>query len=177
VVYVGCRDSNLYAVDAATGKEKWRFNNEGSWVITSPAVKGGKVFFATSDSSLYQVVDAATGKSLLREDTKAYVFSSPAIADDVVVYGVLNGTLQARDANTGTLLWEYQTEASKANKGWVLSSERKFNAPLLYYSPWREAATVEVDRQFSIGVIFSSPLILNGIVYFTSTDGCLYALE
>jgi Glucose dehydrogenase len=24
-VYTGCRDSNLYALDAATGKEKWRF--------------------------------------------------------------------------------------------------------------------------------------------------------
>ncbi len=177
VVYVGCRDSNLYAFDAATGKEKWRFNNEGSWVITSPAVKDGKVFFATSDSSLYRVVDAATGKSLLREDTKAYVFSSPAIAGDVVVYGVLNGTLQARDVNTGTLLWEYQTEASKANKGWVLTSERKFNGPLVFHSPWREAATVAVDRQFNVGAIFSSPLIINGIVYFTSTDGCLYALE
>ena len=174
VVYVGCRDSNLYAFDAATGKEKWRFNNEGSWVITSPAVKDGKVFFATSDSSLYRVVDAATGKSLLREDTKAYVFSSPAIAGDVVVYGVLNGTLQARDVNTGTLLWEDQTEASKANKGWVLTSERKFNGPLVFHSPWREAATVAVDRQFNVGAIFSSPLIINGIVYFTSTDGCLY---
>jgi len=177
VVYVGCRDSNLYALDAATGKEKWRFNNEGSWVITSPAVKDGKVFFATSDSSLYRVVDAVTGKSLVREDTNAYVFSSAAIAGDVVVYGVLNGTLQARDANTGTLLWEYQTEASKANKGWVLTSERKFNAPLLFHSPWREATTIAVDRQFNIGAIFSSPLIRNGIVYFTSTDGCLYALE
>jgi outer membrane protein assembly factor BamB len=85
--------------------------------------------------------------------------------------------LQARDANTGALLWEYQTEASKANKGWVLTSERKFNSPLLDHSPWREAAIVEVDRQFSIGAIFSSPLIMNGVVYFTATDGCLYALE
>jgi outer membrane protein assembly factor BamB len=28
VVYTGCRDANLYALDAATGKEKWRFNTE-----------------------------------------------------------------------------------------------------------------------------------------------------
>ena len=64
VVYVGCRDSNLYALEAATGKEKWRFNNEMSWVITSPAVAHGKVYLRTSDSSLYHVVDAATGKSI-----------------------------------------------------------------------------------------------------------------
>ena len=97
VVYTGCRDANLYALDAATGKEKWRFYNAMSWVISSPAVADGKVFFATSDSSLYHVVDAATGKPIVRQQDKAYMFSSPSVAGDVVFIGVLNGTLEARD--------------------------------------------------------------------------------
>ena len=67
VVYTGCRDSNVYALDAATGKEKWRVNNQGSWVNTSPAVANGKVYFATSDSSLFQAVDAATGKPVFKQ--------------------------------------------------------------------------------------------------------------
>jgi len=177
VVYIGCRDSNLYALDATTGKEKWRFNNELSWVITSPAVVQGKVFFATSDSSLYHVLDAATGKPVLRQQGKAYMFSSPAVVNGVVFIGVLNGTLEARDVTTGELLWDYQTETSKQNKGWVLTGDRKFNDPLLNYSSWREAPLVANDRQFGIGAIFSSPLIQNGVVYFGSTDGFLYALE
>jgi eukaryotic-like serine/threonine-protein kinase len=177
VVYVGCRDSNLYALDAATGQEKWRFNNEMSWVISSPAVTEGKVFFATSDSSLYHVVDAATGKSVLRQQDKAYMFSSPSVAGDVVLTGVLNGTLEARDLKSGDMLWDFQTEASKQNKGWVLTADRKFNSPMLYYSNWREAPIGATDRQFSIGAIFSSPLVVNGVVYFGSTDGNLYALE
>jgi eukaryotic-like serine/threonine-protein kinase len=160
-----------------TGKEKWRFNNELSWVITSPAVVHGKVFFATSDSSLYHVVDAATGKSVLRQQSKAYMFSSPAVAGDVVLIGVLNGTLEARDIKTGELLWDYQTETSKQNNGWVLTADRKFNNQMLYYSNWREAPLVATDRQFGIGAIFSSPLVANGVVYFGSTDGYLYALE
>jgi outer membrane protein assembly factor BamB len=36
---------------------------------------------------------------------------------------------------------------------------------------------VSADRQFAIGAIFSSPLVANGVVYFGSTDGFLYALE
>jgi outer membrane protein assembly factor BamB len=56
-VYTGCRDSNLYALDAATGKEKWRFFNDLSWVITSPAVADGKVFFATSDSGFLYALE------------------------------------------------------------------------------------------------------------------------
>ena len=177
VVYTGCRDSNLYAIDAATGKEKWRFPNNGSWVIVSPAVSNGKVVFATSDSSLFHIADAATGKPVLQQSTTAYVFSSPALAGGVAYYGVFNGTLQARDLNDGALLWEYQTETAKKNPNWALTADRKINDPLLFHSPWREAPIAAADLQFSIGVIFSSPLVVNQVVYFGATDGYLYALD
>jgi len=177
VVYTGCRDAQLYALDAATGKQRWKFDNQLSWVITSPAVRQGKVFFATSDSALYHVVEAATGKPLLQKHGKAYMFSSPTVVNDVVFIGVLNGTLEARDVNSGDLLWNFQTDASKQNNGWVLTADRKFNIPLLYHSNWRENPIVAGERQMSVGSIFSSPLVVNGVVYFGSTDGFLYALE
>jgi len=177
VVYTGCRDSNLYAIDAATGKEKWRFNNNGSWVIASPAVKDGKVFFTTSDSALYHVVDAVTGKAVLQQEGKAFMFSSPAIAGDVVYVGVTNGTLEARDSATGKLLWDFQTEASKQNPGWVLTADRKFNNSLLFRSTWQAPVIDATYRMFRVGSIFSSPLIAGGAVYFGSTDGNLYAIE
>ena len=63
MVYFGCRDSNFYAVDEATGREKWKFNNKGSWVVGSPAVRDGKVYFATSDSSMLYKADAKSGRS------------------------------------------------------------------------------------------------------------------
>jgi len=177
VVYTGCRDSNVYALDAATGAEKWRFNNGGSWVISSPTVAGGKVLFATSDSSLFHAVDAATGKPVYRQDTKAYVFSSPSVAGEVVYLGVLNGTVEARDLNTGALLWDFRTEASRQNRGWILTAGRKFNAAMLYVSNWREAALLAPEREFTVGSILSSPLIVGGVVYTGSTDGFVYALE
>jgi outer membrane protein assembly factor BamB len=177
VVYTGCRDAHLYAIDAASGKEKWRFPTDGSWVVSSPAVSGGRVFFATSDSSLYLVLDAETGKPVLQQQSKAYVFSSPSIAGDVVLLGVLNGTLEARDRTSGGLLWEYQTDASRRNIGWALTSERKFNAPLIFHSAWNQAPLVGVERQFSVGSIFSSPLVVDGVVYFGSADGNLYAID
>ncbi|MET0917135.1 MAG: PQQ-binding-like beta-propeller repeat protein, partial [Burkholderiales bacterium] len=177
VVYTGCRDSRLYALDAATGREKWHFDAAGSWVISSPAVAQGKVVFGTSDSSLYVVLDAETGRELIRQQGKAYVFSSPSVAGKTVYVGVLNGTLEARDFDSGDLLWEYQTDVSKQNAGWVLTADRKFNTPLLFWSNWRENPLVATSRQFGIGSIFSSPLIVGGAVFFGSTDGYLYALE
>ena len=123
------------------------------------------------------MVDAATGKSILKQQDKCYMFSSPAIAGDVVFIGVLNGTLQARDLKTGEVLWSFETETSKQNKGWVLTKDRAFNDPLLYHSNWREAPLLALEQQLSVGGIYSSPLIANGVVYFGSTDGYLYALE
>jgi outer membrane protein assembly factor BamB len=177
VVYTGCRDAQLYALEAESGKEKWKIDNQLSWVITSPAVVGGKVYFATSDSALYHVADAATGKSLVKEDGGAYMFSSPTVVNDTAFIGVLNGTLAARDAASGKLLWEFQTDASKENKGWVLTAERRFNVPMLFFDNWREGPLVAQDRQLSVGSIFSSPLVANGAVYFGSTDGFVYAID
>jgi len=177
VVYTGCRDSKLYAIDAATGGEKWQFDAKGSWVVSSPAVVQGKVIFGTSDSSLYVVLDAESGKELVRQQDKAFFFSSPAVAGNTVYIGVLNGTLEARDLATGNLTWEFQTEASKRNVGWVLTADRKFNVPMLYWSNWREHPLVAAVRQSTVGSIFSSPLIVGNAVYFGSADGNLYALE
>jgi outer membrane protein assembly factor BamB len=177
VVYTGCRDAHLYALDAATGEQKWNFDAQLSWVIGSPAVHNGNVFFGTSDSSLYHVVDASTGKPVLSLDVKAYTFSSPVIAGDVVLLGILNGTLEARDVKTGELLWDFQTETSKQNNGWILTGDRRFNAPFFYTSNWREHPTVALDRQISVGGFYSTPLVMNGVVYIGSTDGNLYALE
>jgi outer membrane protein assembly factor BamB len=177
VVYVGCRDAKLYAIDAATGRELWRYDNAGSWVITSPAVARGRVVFATSDSSRYLVVDAKSGRELAAQQGRAYMFSSPAIAGSVVLIGVLNGTLEARDFDGGELLWSFATEASKRNDGWVLTADGAFNAPLLYGSSWREAPLAATLRQFAVGSIFSSPLVVDGVVYVGSSDGNLYAIE
>jgi outer membrane protein assembly factor BamB len=135
------------------------------------------VFFATSDSSLYHVVDASTGKPIVHQQGKAFMFSSPAIVSDVVFIGVLNGTLEARDLKTGDLLWDFQVEKSKRNSGWVLTGDRKFNVPFLFHSNWREAPLVATDQEIGIGGIYSSPLVVNGVVYFGSADGFLYALE
>lgn len=176
VVYIGGRDAHLYALDAATGKERWRYSTGASWVITSPAVAGGRVYFATSDSALYLVVDAGSGKLLQQHDALAYVFASPTVAGDVVLLGVLNGTLQARDVASGALLWEFMTEAAKANRGWVLTAERRFNGPMLYPSNWHEATALGQHRQESVGSFYATPLVIDGVIYIGSADGHLYAL-
>lgn len=177
VVYVGCRDANLYALDARTGKERWRYPTAMSWVVGSPAIADGRVFFATSDSSLILSVDAADGERHFEQQGKAYMFSSPVVAGEVVLIGVLNGTLQARDRGTGELLWEWATEASRANPGWALTADGRFNSAWTFPSGWREANALSFARQSAVGSIFSTPLVVDGTIFVGSADGRMYALE
>ncbi len=92
----------------------------------------------------------------------------PPSRRDVVLLGVLNGSLEARDINSGELLWDFQTDASKRNAGWALTTDRKFNGPMLYRSNWREGPLVATERQNSVGSIYSSPLVVGGVVYFAA---------
>ncbi len=177
VVYSGSRDAHVYAIDARSGRERWRFSTGTSWVNSSPAVHDGRVYFATSDTALYHVLDAASGKPLLERSTQAYVFASPTIAGDIVLLGVLNGVLQARDKASGNLRWEFQTDASRANRGWVLTDERRFNSAMLFPTSWHDAYAVAAERQQSVGSFYSTPLVFDEVVYIGSADGRLYALE
>jgi outer membrane protein assembly factor BamB len=178
VVYVGCRDAHLYAIDLHTGAEKWNVDTAGSWVVGSPAVAGGRVYFATSDTAQYQVVDAATGKPAQPAgSTQAYVFGSPTVAGDTVLVGVLNGTLQARDRADGRVLWQFRTEAARANRDWALGADGRFNSALLFPSTSGDATAEGARRQQGVGSFYSTPLVAQGTVYIGSADANVYAIE
>lgn len=176
-VYVGGRDSHVYALDLASGAERWRFSTGFSWVIGTPLVHGGRVYFATSDTALVHAVDAATGKPLWQQQDEAYFFGSPVLAGHTLLIGSLNGSLMARDAASGVLLWRWRTQASRENVGWVLTSQGAFNSVWLFPSPWRERTAVGSERQWSVGSIMATPLVDGGVVYVGSADGHFYALH
>jgi outer membrane protein assembly factor BamB len=176
-VYFGCRDSNLYAVDAAAGTEKWKFNNKGSWVIASPAVHDGRVYFATSDSSLFHAVDAATGAPVFQLGTGLFVFSSPAIAGGTVYFGTHAGYIKAVDVKSQKITAEFRTDASKENMPKYMGADGKLNQRAIYPDFTLDGIIIGLDRLYSLGGVFSSPAIHGGVIYVGSTYGFLYALE
>ncbi len=176
-VYVGCRDAHVYALDAKTGAKRWDVFTNLSWVNTTPAVRDGRVYTATSDSGLIQVFNAADGKEIYQQKVKSYIWGSLSLAGDVFVVGQFNGTLEGRDQKSGDVLWSFRTEAAKKNAGWVLAADGSFNQPLMYPSNWLEEPAVAQERQYSVGSFVASPTIADGVIYVGATDGKMYALE
>ncbi len=178
VVYVGCRDAHVYALDAKTGRKKWDYPTSKSWVNGTPAVRDGVVYVGTSDSSRFMALDAKTGRLRFNYDTKAYVFSSAALAGTLAYVGSHNGKLQAIDAKTGRLAWEFRTEASRRDPMKVLNEDGSLNAAA--FAPvFHDFQDMYVDlyRFRSVGAILSSPVVDAGVVYVGSLDGHLYALH
>jgi outer membrane protein assembly factor BamB len=177
VVYFGCRDSNLYAVDAKTGQKKWDFNNKGSWVIGSPAVRDGKVYFATSDSSLFYVLDAKSAAPMFSLDFKKWpLFSSPAVAGNMLYLGSNEGKLLAIDLAAQKTAWVFQTEGSLQNgPAWTKpDGTPKYEAA--FTENFYDEMVVGVTKLLSVGAVLSSPVVVGNAIYFGSADGNVYAL-
>jgi outer membrane protein assembly factor BamB len=177
VAYFGCRDSNLYAVDAATGKRRWAFNNKGSWVIGSPAVSDGKVYFATSDTALFHAVDAKTGAVIFSLDYKQWpLFSSPAIAGGMAYIGSHQGKLFAIDLKAQTPAWTFETENSKKNGQLYTKADGTPNYEAAFSDFFYDDMVSGVQKLMSVGAMLSSPAVVDGTIYIGSADGNIYAL-
>lgn len=108
VVYVGCDDGNLYAVNTSNGRIKWQRNLFGI-VASSPAVgPDGTVYVGSYDGHLY-ALNPGNGAVKWASDDAGAIESSPAIAPDGSVYfGSTDKSVYALLPN-GRTKWRYTT--------------------------------------------------------------------
>jgi eukaryotic-like serine/threonine-protein kinase len=92
VVYVGSKDGNLYALDAASGAKKWAYQTGKG--VSSPVVVNGVVYVGSEDGNLY-ALDATSGAKKWAYQTGGYVISSPAVINGVVYVGSWDHNLYA----------------------------------------------------------------------------------
>ena len=176
-VYFGCRDSFFYALDANTGRLRWKHDEHGSWVIASPAVANGTVYFTTSDSKVFWALDAATGSPRFKVPYGAFAFSSPSIADEVAYFGTFDGRLYAVDTRTGALVGHFATDGSTANLAAHLDAKGNLDVDGFYADGTFEGIVVGLNAIYTLGSIPGSPAIAGGTLFVGSTDGTLYAVD
>jgi outer membrane protein assembly factor BamB len=82
-VYIGSCDAAVYALDATSGRKKWRtlLNGGNTMVFNAPAVWNGLVLSGTSLPPLFCALRADTGRQKWRFKTDGQVWSSPAVVD------------------------------------------------------------------------------------------------
>ncbi|MGO4759453.1 PQQ-binding-like beta-propeller repeat protein, partial [Streptomyces sp. 2MCAF27] len=105
----------LYAVDAESGDNLWKFK-AGNEIVSSSVVADGTVYFGSKDGTLY-AVDSKSGREVWRRGFEGKLWD-PAIADgagdpivaDGVVYFENDGYVCAFTADNGKPLWRHKPD-------------------------------------------------------------------
>jgi alcohol dehydrogenase (cytochrome c) len=135
VMYVSGSPGDVFAFDARSGIELWRFHRNqdkrNPYQINPSnrgvAVIGGRVIFNTLDNNLI-ALDARTGRQLWEKNVADTMLSytmtgAPLAVDDMVVVGMsggeggVRGFLDAYDAATGERLWRFMTVPGAGEPG------------------------------------------------------------
>lgn len=107
-LYLGShKNSDLYAVDAATGRQRWAYTAEGH-MADQPAVLGGTVFAASSEGRLH-AVDVANGSRRWSVQLASLGGVSVAAGGKLVYARATDGYLYGFDPATGRHRWRFQT--------------------------------------------------------------------
>ncbi|MBI1788170.1 MAG: PQQ-dependent dehydrogenase, methanol/ethanol family [Acidobacteria bacterium] len=128
VMYITTSFNRVYALDAGTGREIWRYsyqNPKDLGIIYGPwnrgvAVGQGKVFMGTLDNSVV-ALDQKSGREMWKVNVEPMaqcgcnITGAPLLVKDKVIVGVTGGDsahrgyINAFDAKTGRQAWRFWT--------------------------------------------------------------------
>ncbi|WP_273565853.1 PQQ-binding-like beta-propeller repeat protein [Maribacter halichondriae] len=173
VVYFGSRDYNIYALDAKTGTGRWNMKQPRGWIIATPIEYKDNLYFGTSDAHIFYSMKKVDGIVNWTIPVNMRVYGTALAYNDNIYFGTFDGKVKGIDYLTGHKNWEFQTEQSKLNYYNVFNKEGEFKEGFeLYGRDFRKSE----ELILSLGSILSSPVIDNGIIYFGSSDGIVYAI-
>lgn len=185
VVYIGSNDGKYYAIDIATGKEKWSVQTDGGIFLSSPLISNNLAIGAPGDYdrsvSAWAAADGKPAWQYTMPGEGKTLVSSPAADSDTVYVnsGYKTSTLYAINSTTGALRWKTNTgegtefgylssPAVGKEYVWVGSADGK----LLGIDKKTGAVKANIDLGKPI---LSSPALTADKALVASTDGFLYA--
>lgn len=175
-VYFGAYDGIFYALDSATGTMKWQFDATAP-IVPGALVTNSVVYFGASNDKFY-ALDAENGQKKWEFPTAQKVWGDAVIDNGTLYFGSLDQNLYALDATSGTKKWSYSAG------GMIVSTPLVANGTL-YFGALNKFIAVDASngqKKWDVTIdptewIWSTPTTDNGVVYFTTTGGKVYALD
>ena len=196
-LYFGSADGMLYALDAASGRERWRVAI-GSGVSASPCVVDGMVFVTSRDGRLHALAaadgarrwSADLGRDLGARNYWDFFTSSPVAFAAALYVGSGDGRVRAFDRRSGRVLWSHHagsrvrstpavsgdTVVVGTMSGHVLALDRQSGA-LRWRFATEGASRTFADRENDTTSVFGSASIADGVVVIGGRDGFAYGID
>ena len=185
-VYIGAYDGWLYALDEDDGELLWERQLGGS-IGASPVVHNGLVFMAVEypdpDGKVF-VLDAQEGCTIYESPYLGDHPHSSATVDPTrgyLVVGANNGRFAAFDFIHGAEVWEVWMDGGEDGD---IKSTAAVDGDTVYITSWdSKLHAVDIDsgtERFAFATdqdTMSSPSVHEGVAWFGSHDGFLYAID
>lgn len=181
-IYVGGEKGILFAINTQTGRERWNFQAKGE--LGRPTVANGVVYFRTLEGNLY-ALDAKTGEprwtNKLGGKVREYFplttvnVKAPVALADGVIFLMGEDSLNAVDAETGQQKWRFKTNSLCRTP--ILANGRVYvGCRGAFYSVNANDGQQnwKIDEK---NVVFSSPAVGDGSIFFVADDGTIYAMH
>jgi outer membrane protein assembly factor BamB len=175
MLFVGCYDTNLYALDASRGEFRWKYATEGG-INSSPAIWEDNVIVGSEDGGVY-AFDMRRGSLRWTFRTGKAVRSSPRVEERVIFIGSDDQHVYAIDGMRGTAIWKYRTWNPIRSSACVSGSVIYIGGDdgHVYCLESRNGALKWKQRTQQ--PVRSSPVVSEGLVFVGSLDQNLYALD
>jgi outer membrane protein assembly factor BamB len=180
-LYAADADGAIFALDAATGEERWRANI-GAAVMGTPNGSGdlGTLYVIAQDEGALHGLDAATGAERWKSEGPSRCDGSPGVGHGKVVYGSCDSALHVYSAATGTLERNIAIgDESQVASGVAIDGSAAF-------SGCRSGKVLQADldtgavvwsTQLTDAEIFTTPAVDAKWVVLGAEDGFFYALD
>ncbi len=168
LVVVGCDDSNVYALDRASGRVVWKSRTSGMVHDNAAAPGDGVVYIGSYDGCLY-ALETATGRQLWKFKTRKRVNTAAVVEGGAVYFGAEDGKLYMLSVSDGTLRWSFKTRAAVVGAPAVTADAVYLGSSdgTLYVL----SRNGEKKWSYKVGShVVASPLVSGGHVYTAAID-------
>ncbi|MBO9634217.1 MAG: PQQ-binding-like beta-propeller repeat protein [Chitinophagaceae bacterium] len=175
-VIFGSRDFNIYSIDKRTGTGLWNRKEQGSWIIATPLLFKGNIYYGTSDSHAFYASSVADGNTLWKVPIPFRSYSTAVQAGGRLFMTCFDGKLYELDPFTGEQRWQFSTMGHQLKGNTIFDPGGHLRKDFKMYGT--DAETAEAERKiFDQGAILATPLLCEGVLYFGATDGYFYAIR
>jgi len=154
---IGSDDQHLYAIDASSGAEKWKFMAEDK-IWSTPVIVDETVYFGSHDRNVY-ALDLATGETKWQFTTGGAVVARPLVWRDMVLIGSFDRKLYALDSANGNELWTFE-----GADNWMWAGAAASNS--LVFAPSMDGHVYALDRVGNLQWDYDaeSPLVSDPVI-------------
>ncbi|UCE98395.1 MAG: PQQ-binding-like beta-propeller repeat protein [Dehalococcoidia bacterium] len=189
LLYVAGFDGKIYAVNTASGAERWIYPRQGNLhsFVGGLAINEGRLYIGSIGGVIY-ALEAGTGDLIWKLETGEQIWATPTVDGDTLFIGTFDKKLYAIDINSGSQKWQQPFESQGpiistpvVDNGvvYISSFDRHIYAlnatsgELIWKFPDIKGNGENTPQKW----FWASPVLYENAIYAANMDGRIYVID